>query len=331
MKVEVTALRTEAKGLSLHDKLIAHLPDYAPYAAAIAPLIRLRDIIPGFAWLSEKLTGFSARRPLPQWQRNWFRNRELPSLPASTKPPVLLFIDSFNRYFEPENIRAAVRVLERAGYDVFTPAPSDAKQPLCCGRTFLSTGMIDRARHEATRLVAAMAPFAKDNIPIVGLEPSCTLALRDEIPALLNNKDAQAVAAATLTFEELLARDKPKLPLKSGKAKALLHGHCHQKAFDAVRPIEDVLSWIDGLAVEKIETSCCGMAGAFGYGADTFDVSMKMANSALLPKIREADDDTLIIADGTSCRCQIKDGTARDAKHVAIILDEWMKAPNNER
>ena len=331
MKVEVTALRTESKGLSLHDKLIAHLPDYAPYAAAIAPLIRLRDIIPGFAWLSEKLTGFSARRPLPQWQRNWFRNRELPSLPASTKPPVLLFIDSFNRYFEPENIRAAVRVLERAGYDVFTPAPSDAKQPLCCGRTFLSTGMIDRARHEATRLVAAMAPFAKDNIPIVGLEPSCTLALRDEIPALLNNKDAQAVAAATLTFEELLARDKPKLPLKSGKAKALLHGHCHQKAFDAVRPIEDVLSWIDGLAVEKIETSCCGMAGAFGYGADTFDVSMKMANSALLPKIREADDDTLIIADGTSCRCQIKDGTARDAKHVAIILDEWMKAPNNER
>ncbi|NDA18643.1 MAG: FAD-binding oxidoreductase, partial [Alphaproteobacteria bacterium] len=230
MKVEVTALRTESKGLSLHDKLIAHLPDYAPYAAAIAPLIRLRDIIPGFAWLSEKLTGFSARRPLPQWQRNWFRNSEVPNLPATTnsnqaeanaaKPPVLLFIDSFNRYFEPENIRAAVRVLESAGYDVFTPAPLDRKQPLCCGRTFLSTGMIDRARHEATRLVAAMAPFAKENIPIVGLEPSCTLALRDEIPALLNNKNAEAVAAATLTFEELLARDKPKLPLKSGKAKA---------------------------------------------------------------------------------------------------------------
>jgi len=341
MKIEVTALRTEAKGLSLHDKLIAHLPDYAPYAAAIAPLIRLRDVIPGFAWLSEKLTGFSARRPLPHWQRNWFRNSEVPNLPATTnsnqaeanaaKPPVLMFIDSFNRYFEPENIRAAVRVLESAGYDVFTPAPLDRKQPLCCGRTFLSTGMIDRARHEATRLVAAMAPFAKENIPIVGLEPSCTLALRDEIPALLNNKNAQAVAAATLTFEELLARDKPKLPLKSGNAKALLHGHCHQKAFDAVRPVEEVLSWIDGLAVEKIETSCCGMAGAFGYGADTFDVSMKMANSALLPKIREAGDDTLIIADGTSCRCQIKDGTARDAKHVAIILDEWMRAPNNER
>ena len=336
MKVEVTALRTEAKGLSLHDRLVAHLPDYAPYAAAIAPLIRLRDIVPGLAWLSEKITGFSARRPLPRWQRRWFRNHELPNSPAdksssaTVKPPVLLFIDSFNRYFEPENIRAAVRVLQAAGYDVFTPMPDGSKQPLCCGRTFLSTGMIDRARHEANRLVNAMAPFAKLDIPIVGLEPSCTLALRDEIPALLNSKDAFAVADATLTFEELLARDKPKLPLKSGNTKALLHGHCHQKAFDAVRPIEEVLSWIDGMAVEKIETSCCGMAGAFGYGADTFDVSMKMANATLLPKIRDADADTVIIADGTSCRCQIKDGTAREAKHVAIILDEWMKATDND-
>ena len=337
MKIEVTALRTEAKGLSLHDRLVAHLPDYAPYAAAIAPLIRLRDIVPGLAWLSEKITGFSARRPLPRWQRRWFRNNELSNSPAdistsaTVKPPVLLFIDSFNRYFEPENIRAAVRVLQAAGYDVFTPMPDGSKQPFCCGRTFLSTGMIDRARHEANRLVNAMAPFAKLDIPIVGLEPSCTLALRDEIPALLNSKGAFAVADATLTFEELLARDKPKLPLKSGNAKALLHGHCHQKAFDAVRPIEEVLSWIDGMAVEKIETSCCGMAGAFGYGADTFDVSIKMANATLLPKIRDSASDTVIIADGTSCRCQIKDGTAREAKHVAIILDEWMKATDNDK
>ena len=162
------------------------------------------------------------------------------------------------------------------------------------------------------------------------MEPSCTLALRDEIPALLNSKDAIAVADATLTFEELLARDKPKLHLKCGNARALLHGHCHQKAFNAVRPIEEVLSWIDGMAVEKIETSCCGMAGAFGYGADTFDVSMEMANATLLPKIRDSASDTLIIADGTSCRCQIKDGTSREAKHVAIILDGWIKATDSD-
>ena len=148
--------------------------------------------------------------------------------------------------------------------------------------------MIDHARDEAGRLATTFAPFARAGIPIVGLEPSCTLALRDEIPALLNNQDAKDVASAAFTFEELLARDKPSLALKSKKSKALLHGHCHQKAFDAVKPIEEVLSWIDGLKVEKIETSCCGMAGAFGYGADNFDISMKMANANLLPRILEA-------------------------------------------
>ena len=119
MKVEITALRTEAKGLSFHDWLIAHLPRYAPYMAAIAPLIRLRDIIPGVASLSEKLTGFTARRPLPRWQRRWFRDNELPQTPnkgvisKSEKHPLLLFVDSFNRYFEPENLRAAIRVFQQ--------------------------------------------------------------------------------------------------------------------------------------------------------------------------------------------------------------------------
>jgi len=336
MKVEVTALRTEAKGLSFHDWLVAYLPRYAPYMAAMAPVIRLRDIVPGAAWLSEKLTGFTARRPLPRWQRRWFRDNELPQTPnkgvksTSEKLPLLLFIDSFNRYFEPENLRAAIRVFQATGYDVFVPSPTDNGRPLCCGRTYLSTGLIDRARDEAGRLAKTLAPFARVGIPIVGLEPSCTLALRDEIPALLNNQDAKDVAAATLTFEELLARDKPSLSFRSNKSKALLHGHCHQKAFNAVQPIEEVLSWIDGLEVEKIETSCCGMAGAFGYGADNFDISMKMANANLLPKILEASPETMIIADGTSCRCQIKDGTKRDAKHVAIILDELMKAADND-
>ena len=336
MKIEITALQTEAHGLNIHDRLIAHLPDYAPYAAAIAPILRLRDQIPGLAWLSEKLTGFTARRPLPRWQRHWFKDRELPNHPdhctnADTNgTPVLLFIDSFNRYFEPENIRAAVRVLTAAGYRVFAPKPTDNKRPLCCGRTFLSTGMTERAHAEASRLIDAMHPFAAAGMPIVGLEPSCTLALRDEIPALLNSDAARIVADATLTFEELLARDKPLLNLQSKKAEVLLHGHCHQKAFDVVAPIEEVLGWVEGLKVSKIEGSCCGMAGAFGYGADTYDVSMKMANATLLPAVRVADDDAIIVADGTSCRCQIKDGAQRTAKHVAILLDECMKAPDNQ-
>ena len=241
---------------------------------------------------------------------------------------MILFIDTFNRYFEPENLRAACRVLRAAGYDVFTPNPSDSKRPLCCGRTFLSTGMVDRAREEANRLIETFLPFAEEGIPIVGLEPSCLLALRDEIPALLNNHASKKIAELALTFEEFLAQAKPNLQLQKTKTRALLHGHCHQKAFDAVRPIEEVLSWVEGLQVTTIETSCCGMAGAFGYGADTYETSMKMANVSLLPAVRESEPDDLIIADGTSCRCQIYDGTHRTAKHVAVVLDSYLEKRN---
>jgi Fe-S oxidoreductase len=325
MKIEVTALQTEKHGLSWHDKLIAYLPDYAPYAAALAPLLRLRDLLPGAAWLSEKITGFTAKRPLPKWQRNWFRQDELPPQPAADATPVILFADTFNRYLEPENLRAAVRVLQAAGYAVFAPMPEQSNQPLCCGRTFLSTGMVERARSEANRLVTTFMPFATAGVPIVGLEPSCLLALRDELPALLNDEASRIVAGMAMTFEELLAHDKPALPLKKAAGKALLHGHCHQKAFDAVRPIEEVLGWIDGLDVTPIESSCCGMAGAFGYSAESYDISMQMANENLLPAIRKADADDLLIADGTSCRCQIKDGTNRTAKHVALVLDSYLE------
>ncbi len=335
MKVEVTALRTEKKGLSVHDRLVAYLPDYAPVAARFYQLANLlqaaRRHIPVLSSLLEVVTGFTARRDLPKWSAHPFRDAEVgQTQPANARQPVILFADTFNRYFEPENLRAATRVLDAAGYQLFIPKTQD-KKPVCCGRTYLSAGLIEKARQTAENLVWTYLPFAKQGIPIVGLEPSCTLALRDEVPALLSTAEANKVAEYVLTFEELLARDKPKLKLRETGGKALLHGHCHQKAFDAVRPIEEVLSWIDGMAVEKIETSCCGMAGAFGYGADTFDVSMKMANATLLPKIQDSTSDTVIIADGTSCRCQSKDGTAREAKHVAIILDEWMKATDNDK
>ena len=325
MKIEVTALRTAERGLTLHDRLIAFLPAYAPSAARFAPLANLLQQtwrhVPVIASVVEKLTGFTARRGLPRWHKKPFGVDEIPVMPSGSEKPVILFADTFNRYFEPENIRAAVRVLARAGYDVF--APSSGTRPLCCGRTYLSAGVIDRAKTEAARLVATLYPFAEKGIPIVGLEPSCTLALRDEVVALLDSDEARAVAASVLTFEELLARDKPTLDFDSSATpeKIMLHGHCHQKAFDVVKPVQSVLADMAGLEVEVIETSCCGMAGAFGYGADTYDVSMKMAEASLLPAIRNAPSDTGIVTDGTSCRCQIKDGTGREAEHVAVLLD----------
>lgn len=322
MKIEVTALRAADKGLSVHDRLIAHLPTYAPLAARCAGLVNLlqaaRRYIPLLSSLLERVTGFTARRDLPKWASRPFRDTEAQASPEGTQP-VILFADTFNRYFEPENLRAALRVLNAAGYQVFIPQ-SASRRAVCCGRTYLSAGLVDEARQRAEHLVSTYLPFAEQGIPIVGLEPSCTLALRDEVPALLASAAANKVAEHVLTFEELLARDKPDLKLRETGGQALLHGHCHQKAFDVVGPVHTVLSDLAGFEVEQVETSCCGMAGAFGYGAETYDISMKMGASKLFPKVQQASAETVVVADGTSCRCQIADGTGREARHVAAIL-----------
>ena len=330
MKLEVTAARAAAHGISLHDRLVAYLPAYAPMASRLASLSNLLQgvwrHVPGLAGLVSRVTGFTTRRALPRWHANAFGAGEIPVTPTGSGTPIVLFADTFNRYFEPENLRAATRVLRRAGYDVFAPTPASGK-PLCCGRTYLSSGMVTAARAEAERLVEALYPLARSGVRIVGLEPSCTLALRDEIPALLGSSQSETVAESVLTLAELLAEDRPDLGIAgdvgdgAGARRVKLHGHCHQKAFDVVKPIETVLRDLAGVEVETIETSCCGMAGAFGYGRETYDVSMKMAEAALLPAVRDADPDQAILADGTSCRCQIGDGTGREAAHLALYLD----------
>jgi Fe-S oxidoreductase len=329
MKLEVTSLRAAAKGVPFKDKLIGYLPDYAPIASRLSYIMNLRNKWSILAYIVEKVSGFTSKRDLPVWRKDYFKDSEVPrNLPETDKlndtMPVILFVDTFNRYFEPEIVRSAARVLEVAGYDVFIPTPPNNK-PLCCGRTYLSGGLIKQGKQKAQTLVDTLAPFAEQGIPIVGLEPSCLLALRDEVPSLLPTKQAQKIASMAVTFEELLAKDRPTLPLVKN-AKAYLHGHCHQKAFDAVKPIEQVLSMIEGLEVEMIESSCCGMAGAFGYDASTYDVSIRMAEENLLPKVRDIKDSDIIIADGTSCRCQIVHGTSRKALHVAQLLDQSLSA-----
>jgi Fe-S oxidoreductase len=237
---------------------------------------------------------------------------------------VLLFVDSFNRWFEPENARAALRVLEAAGYRVHTAAPLLQGRPLCCGRTFLSAGLVEEAKTEARRTLEALAPWVGRGVPVIGLEPSCLFSFRDEFTVML--PDAKALADNSYLFEEFLAKEadagRLSLKLKSLEKTALLHGHCHQKAFGAMPAVSKLLGMIPGLKVETIETSCCGMAGSFGYEAEHYDISMKMAELDLLPKVRQAPAETLLIADGTSCRQQIADGAGREARHVARVLAE---------
>jgi FAD/FMN-containing dehydrogenase/Fe-S oxidoreductase len=325
MKIEVQAARAERFGLSLHERLVGYLPRYAPWAARAPWLLNLRDALPGAARLSEAVAGFSARRRLPKWRSDIFTD---PTMSTSSSKQdvdarhkaghdggeVVLFADTFNRYFERENLDAALAVLGAGG----------SSRPLCCGRTFLSIGKVDEARREAERTLAALAPFVMRGVPVIGLEPSCMFGFRDEIPALIKGDVVEKLAGQAMLFEEFLAREakagRLNLPLHETKKRALLHGHCHQKSFDAMADVETALRLVPGLAVETVESSCCGMAGSFGYAADTIDVSLAMGELSLLPAVRQADANTMIVADGTSCRHQIQDGAGREALHVARVL-----------
>jgi Fe-S oxidoreductase len=311
----------------LGDRLVAWLPLWAPRAATFAPLLNLRDRLPGLRALLERPTGIAARRSLPRFRYNtFFRGHRRPATRDITPVDVVLFVDTFTNAFEPENAHAALRVLRAAGYraEVAMPAPREGDaRPLCCGRTFLACGLVDEARREAVRVVEALAPYVAAGATVVGLEPSCLLSLRDEFLALRLGEAAAGLAERALLVEEFLARERAagRLELSLGalrERRALVHGHCHQKAFDAADATLDVLRWIPGLAVEPIESSCCGMAGAFGYAAKHYDISMRMAEVSLLPAVRAAGDDTLIIADGTSCRHQIADGTRADGRRDAV-------------
>jgi Fe-S oxidoreductase len=309
--------------------------------------MNLRDAIPGAAKMSEMVAGFSARRSLPRWRSDVFDdaiNESLPGLTrqsssvremmdARVKPghdsgergEVVLFADTFNRYFERENLDAAVVVLNAGGYQVHVAKPTDgSSRPLCCGRTFLSIGKVDEARKEAERTLEVLAPFVARGVPVVGLEPSCLLGFRDEVPAMIRSEGAARLSEHAVTFEEFLAREakagRLNLPLKAIASRALVHGHCHQKAFDVFGPVETVLKLIPELTVEPVESSCCGMAGSFGFDAETIDISLAMGELSLLPAVRKADADTIVVADGSSCRHQIHDGAGREALHVARVL-----------
>lgn len=327
MKTEFLHHYTRAHGLTVKDRLVAYLPRYAPYAAALSWLANLRDTLPGLAALSERLLGLSARRSLPKFRRDAFRGSAEPASEDGGAGEVVLLVDTFNTWFEPENARAALNVLRAAGYRVHLPASAGERRPLCCGRTFLAGGLVEEARAEMRRTVEALKPYVERGLPVIGLEPSCLLTFRDELQAVLPGADSKALAGQALLFEEFLDREasagRLNLPLKPLDAgKALLHGHCHQKAFAALGAVEKVLGLVPDLKVETVESSCCGMAGAFGYDAAHYDVSMKMAELSLLPAVRAADEDAILVADGTSCRHQIHDGAGREAIHVARVLEQ---------
>lgn len=328
IKIEARAARVSKEGVSLRERLIGDLPRRAPVLRRLSPLVKAIDGMPWLASPLKRALGLAEERALPRVTDDYLgraRQGERSAVGDQAVKEVVLFVDTFNNYMEADNAEAAMRVLQAAGYRVILASAAD-RRPLCCGRTYLASGQVDRARAEAERTLAALTPHVEKGLAVVGLEPSCLLTLRDEFLGFGLGEPAKRLAEASLLFEEFLVREKDagrlELSLEAlPVSRALLHGHCHQKAFDALTPVQQVLSWIPELEVETIQSSCCGMAGSFGYEREHYEASMQMAELSLLPAVRDAED-ALIVADGTSCRHQIRDGAAREARHVARVLAE---------
>ncbi|MDD2700880.1 MAG: 4Fe-4S dicluster domain-containing protein [Sideroxydans sp.] len=326
LRVEALAQRWQQLGrVPLRERLFAHTPRLARHLKLLNWVGALRKRVPLLAKTMERWLGIAARRSLPKAARQDFLSAVPHTLPGNVAArEVVLLVDTFSNHLDPQIAQAALDVLQSAGYTVHIAQPAAGERALCCGRTYLSSGLIDEARAEATRLLDALSPFAERGLPVIGLEPSCLLMLRDEYHALGLGERVTKLANAAVLLEEFLAREhdakRLTLPLQPLSGKVLVHGHCHQKAFGVMPAMEKVLKLVPELQVELIESSCCGMSGSFGMEAEHYEVSMQMGELSLLPTVRAAATDTLLIANGTSCRHQIRDGAQREATHLAQVL-----------
>jgi FAD/FMN-containing dehydrogenase/Fe-S oxidoreductase len=312
----------DANGLPLRNRLFGRIARMNALGARLPGLVNWISNLAPSRWVLEKVAGIDRRRPLPalaaQTFTDWFARHTPPA--AAPRGEVVLFNDTFTTYNVPEIARAAVGVLEAAGYRVVLV---DRK---CCGRPLISKGMLAEAREHAAWNVARLAPYARRGVPIVGLEPSCLLTLRDETVELVRTDDARAVARQSFLFEEFLVRERGRgLELSFGAKgkKALLHGHCHQKALVGTAPTVAALRWA-GFEVQEIDSGCCGMAGSFGFEREHYDISVALGNRRLAPAVKAAPADTEIVAPGISCRQQIQHLAGRRAKHPAEVLHETL-------
>jgi Fe-S oxidoreductase len=331
IKVEYLAQLNAIDGPSLRSRMFARIPLCLHRWPWLGSFVALRNQSRFLARLGEKLLRISAR-PLPVPAPTSFQAPTgTPSdIDETGGREVVLWVDTFSRYFDPDIAEAALAVLQAAGYTVIFAQPvagaDEPARPLCCGRTWLAQGMVEKARQEARRTLAALLPHAEAGRPIIGLEPSCLLAFRDEYKALGLGEAALTVARQALLFEEFIAKEHSaqnlRLALKPAEghtAPLLVHGHCHQKAVGAMKSMRKVLKLIPGLEFEFIESACCGMAGNFGLEAEHTAIAMDMAEQALLPKLREAPQ-AKVLSNGFSCRQQIRDNDGRSPSHLAQLL-----------
>ncbi|MEX2114894.1 MAG: FAD-linked oxidase C-terminal domain-containing protein [Pirellulales bacterium] len=313
-------------GVPLGVRLMANVARLNRLGSALAPVSNWLAAMPGAPWLAERVAGVDARRPLPRFARQHFRkwfgrhcralNRNAASAQdAAPRGPIVLLDDCLTSYCEPNVNRAAVQVLEAAGYEVHLAGLQ------CCGRTFVSKGILGTAQRLARDNVSRLLPWASKGVPIVGCEPSCLLMLMDEYPDLVPGDDARLVAARSALIESHLVRAGIELPLAATSKKIVLHGHCHQKALVGTQETVSALRKIPGANVQLVDSGCCGMAGSFGY--EHYDVSMAIGERVLFKAVRAAPDAD-IVAPGFSCRHQIAHATGRQAMHPIERIAECL-------
>ena len=312
MKTEVLYQTGREHGFSLRQKVAGHIRRQLALAALVPSLY---NAVAGtkLARRAAAFAGIDSRRSLPRVTKKTFSKR-FPDLPQGAGPAeIALFNDTWNEYQRPEVGEGAVLLFAAAGARIHLP------EVVCCGRPMLSEGLVDEARKNARRNVDVLMPLIERGVPLVGLEPSCILTMRDDYMKLLpDDERVEKLAEATRLFEEALVELGEGLRFNEG-APVLLHGHCHQKALVGTGPTEGALALAPGSDVEIVDSGCCGMAGLFGYEKGHYEVSMKMGERRLFPAVREAGE-RVVVAPGTSCREQILDGTERRALHPAEYL-----------
>jgi len=296
---------------------------WAARAAGRAPrLANLLTQTPLVRQVVKRLGGIAPARPIPPFAgepfTTWFRRRG-PGRPGGR--PVLLWPDTFNNWFHPETAKAAVEVLEAAGFRVELPA-----RALCCGRPLYDFGMLSLAKRQLRQVLAAVGPRIDQGVPLVGLEPSCLATFRDELVNLFpDDERAERLQRQSHTLAELLARHAGGWTPPPAAARAIVQGHCHQKAVIGMRPDTALMASM-GLSADVLDAGCCGMAGSFGFEREHYDVAMRVGERALLPAVRAADPATLVVADGFSCRTQIEQATGRPTLHLAEVLRDALRA-----
>jgi Fe-S oxidoreductase len=329
IKYEVLAQTMEQKGVPLRARLFAQINTMSRLTAPFGRIANLFGGIKPLRMVMQRVAGVAGQRPLPRFASQtfpaWFRKRE--TTPPGSRGEAVFFHDTFTDYYHPEVGQAAVRILEALGYSVVL-----AERTGCCGRPAISKGLLPTARNWARRNVDALLPYAQKGVPIIGTEPSCLLTFRDEYPELLRDEDSKTLAGQTFLLDELLATLAAEDPEQVAaifrddvELEVLLHAHCHQKAIVGPEPTLQMLNLVPGYRASLVETSCCGMAGSFGFEAEHYEISKAMGSLKLFPAVEAVSAETAIAITGVSCRQQIGHFTSRTPRHAIELVADALK------